>query len=88
MKKKRLDLVDHIPNWHLQLDVISTFIQYLIMCHMFDVLHLKFVYVSRIGLGLHIIGQGQLIHFNFAKPPSTRLSVGLLFFVFLKLPHL
>ena len=51
---------------------------------MFDALHSEFVYMSRIGL--NIIGQGQLTDFNFAKSPSTRLSV--LFFVFLKLPHL
>ena len=42
------------------------------MCHMFDALHSEFIYVSRIGLH---IGQEQLIDFDSAKPPSTRLSV-------------
>ena len=39
---------------------------------MVDALHLEFIYVSRIGLRL---GQGQFNDINFAKPPSTRLSV-------------
>ena len=47
------------------------------MWHMFDALHSEYIYVSRIGPH---IGQGQLIDFNFAEPPSTRESV--LFCVF------
>ena len=39
---------------------------------MFHALHSEFIHVSRIGLHN---GQGQLIDFNFANPPSTRLSV-------------
>ena len=42
------------------------------MWHMFDALHSEFIYVSRIGPH---IWQGQLVDFNFAKPPSTRQSV-------------
>ena len=42
------------------------------MCPMFHALHSEFIHVSRIGLHN---GQGQLIDFNFANPPSTRLSV-------------
>ena len=42
------------------------------MWHMFDALHSEFIYESRIGPHIR---QGQLIDFNFAKPPSTRQSV-------------
>ena len=42
------------------------------MCHMFDALRSEFIYVSCIGLH---VWQGQLNDFNFARPPSTRLSV-------------